>query len=212
MAKATKDLRPDVERPAKAECSSARWFRGALELAALLSILATVLFAGLILAGSHGKRSSPPAFLTKALGSHDDSASLGKKPAAGVTVRVGRSGYMVDRHQGAKAPEGRNDPKGLVPSVRPDGWLQFAAPGAGLDLRLLQIAILTLAGSNLKPLGLWKLRTRGSSQQLLLGLGDQRPLLPYLIGPSLTGASSGSAFVAVLLGPPQDRGPPVGGR
>jgi len=212
MASETKDLRPDVERPATAERLSVLRLRSSVHLALLLGFLATGLFTGLMLAGSHGKRSSPPAFLTKALGSNDDSASLVRKPAAGVTLRVGRSGYIVDRHQGAKAPEGRNDPKGLVPSVRPDGWLQFAAPGAGLDLRLLPVAILTLAGSSLKPFGLWKLRTRGSSQQLLLGLGDRRPLLPYLFGPSLTGGSGRSAFVAVLLGPPQERGPPVGGR
>ena len=92
MASETKDLRPDVERPASAERFGLLWLRSPVHLAIFLGLLATVLFAGLMLAGSHGKRSSTPAFLTTALGSQQSSAPLVRKPAPGVTVRVGRSG------------------------------------------------------------------------------------------------------------------------
>src|SRR5438105_4998441 len=101
MASETKDLRPDVERPATAERLGLLHLRSPVHLTVLFGFLAAALFAGLMLAGSHGKRSSTPAFLTKALGSPQDSAPLVRKPAPGVTVRVSRSGYSVARQGGA---------------------------------------------------------------------------------------------------------------
>ena len=117
MASETKDLRPDVERPATAERFGLLRLRSPVHLALLLGFLATILFTGLMLAGSHGKRSSTPAFLTKALGSPQNSASLVRKPAPGVTVRVGRSGYTVARRGGAVSLAARGAGRG--------GWERF---------------------------------------------------------------------------------------